>query len=115
MRIVLQHANLRATDELDASIEQALHDLSPFVAIEEARIRLEYDHEASPPYRAFAHLVIPGPDLHADAVDHTARTVLAKLFAVLRTRAMAVAARRSRRRDEAKPVRLQLLRAARMA
>lgn len=112
MRIVLQHVNLRANDDLDASIEQSLRALRPFITIEQARIRLEYDYEASPPYRASAHLVIPGPDLHSEAVDHTARTALAKLFTLLQARAIAVAARRTRRQVEAKPVRLQFVRTA---
>jgi hypothetical protein len=94
---------------------QSLHALRPLITIEHARIRLAYDYEASPRYRASAHLVIPGPDLHSEAVDHTARTALAKLFALLQARAIAVAGRRTRRQAEAKPVRLQLLRAARVA
>lgn len=103
MRLILQHTNVRATDRLDAWIEHRLRSLLPLLDIEEARLQLEYRHEASPPYHASAHLVIPGPDIRVDVVDHTARTALAKLLAELEARAVERATRRARRHVRLRP------------
>lgn len=97
MKLILQHANLRATDHLDRWIEEFLLGLLPLVRIEEARVRLEHRPEASPAYRATAHLLIPGPDLRVEAVDHTPRTAVAKVLAQLKSDAIHRAARRLRR------------------
>lgn len=97
MRLVLQHANVRSTDDLDLWIENSLCSLRPLLRIDEARIRIEYRGEKSPPYHASAHLVIPGPDVRVEAVDHTPRNVVAKLLTLLRERAAERAARRLRR------------------
>lgn len=105
MRIVLQHANVRPTDRLDRWVEERLASLRPLIRIDEAYIRLEYRHDASPAYRASAHLVIPGPDVRAEAVDHTAGTAVAKLIEAIREQAAARAARRLRRLAAPHPVR----------
>lgn len=97
MKLILQHANVHAADRPDRWIEDSLSALLPLARIEEARVRLEYVPEASPPYRATAHLVVPGPDVRVEAVDHTVRTVFEKLFAALRARVVERAARRLRR------------------
>jgi len=95
MKLFLHHANLRSTDQLDRWIEDGLFALLPFVRIDEAHVRLEYRAEASPAYRASAHLVVPGPDLRVEAVDHTVRTAFGKVLAQLKDRAGERAARRS--------------------
>lgn len=105
MRFVLHHSNFHATDDLDHWIENAIRSLHPFIRIEQANVVLAYDHRASPAYRASAHLVIPGPDVRAEAVDHTPRTAAAKLLAELRARAAFVASRRSRRHRRRHPAR----------
>ena len=81
-------------------IQQVAHDVSPAfkdllcerlgslaqsLKIDEARIRIER-HESSPPFRMAAHLVTPGPDVMAEAVDHTLRAALQKLIDALRER-----------------------------
>ena len=97
MKLILQHANLPATARLDRWIEESLLGLLPFVRIEEARIRLEHLPSASPAYRASAHLLIPGPDLRVEAVDHTPQNAFAKVLAQLKAGAIHRAARRLRR------------------
>jgi ribosome-associated translation inhibitor RaiA len=67
------------------------------VRIEEAHVRIEYSRESSPPYKASAHLLIPGPDLRVEASDHTARTAFAKVMAQLKAGAVHRAARRVRK------------------
>ncbi len=98
MKLILQHANLQPSARLERWIEDGLLSLLPLVRIEEARICVEYRPEASPAYRAYAHLLVPGPDLRVEAVDHTPQNAFAKVLAQLRAGAMHRAARRLRRR-----------------
>lgn len=65
--------------------------------IEEARVNLEYVHEASPPYRATAYIVVPGPDLKAVVCDHTEGTALAKLTSRIRSQVLQRVGKRLRR------------------
>ncbi|HVU34828.1 MAG TPA: hypothetical protein VHE61_15450 [Opitutaceae bacterium] len=105
MRFVFQPVNLRSADRFDRWVEQCLRQLLPLLEIEEARIRLAYNQEASPAFHASAHLVIPGPDIRAEAVDHTARTALERLLVDLQARALDRAARRERRHTRVRPPR----------
>lgn len=97
MKLIVQHTNLRGSAPLDHWIEECLLGLLPLVRIEEARVRLEYLPAASPAYRATAHLLIPGPDLRVEAVDHTPQNAFAKVLAQLKTGALHRAARRLRK------------------
>lgn len=97
MKLIVQHANLPPSARLDRWIEESLLSLLPLVRIEEARIRVEYRPEASPAYRASAHLLIPGPDLRFEAVDHTPQNAFAKVLAQLKAGAIHRAARRLRK------------------
>ena len=38
------------------------------------------EHETSPPFRVHVHLVTPGPDVFAEARDHTLAAALAKVM-----------------------------------
>lgn len=49
--------------------------------IDEAHILIERRIEDSPPFRIAAHLLTPGPDLFAEAVEHTLRAALQKVVA----------------------------------
>jgi ribosome-associated translation inhibitor RaiA len=95
MKLFLHHAHLRPTLQLERWVTDGLAALRPLVQIDEAHVRLEYRPEASPAYRASAHLVVPGPDLRVEAVDHTIRTAFGKVLAQLKHRADERAARRS--------------------
>jgi hypothetical protein len=98
MKLILQHANLQSSERFDRWIEECLLSLLPLVRIEEARIRVEYRPEASPAYHAYAHLLVPGPDLRVEAVDHTPQNAFSKVLLQLKAGAMHRAARRLRRR-----------------
>ncbi|ACB74724.1 HPF/RaiA family ribosome-associated protein [Opitutus terrae] len=98
MKLSLKHVHVRPTDSLDSWVEEGLSTLRPLLAIDEAHVRLEHDAAASPAYRVTVHLVVPGPDLRADAVDHTLRTAFAKVLGELRARAEERVARRRRLR-----------------
>ena len=83
MKIILKHLHHKPSASLIAMIEQQLGELGKTRQIDEARIVIERRLEASPPFRISAHLVTPGPDVFADAADHTLRAALQKTFTQL--------------------------------
>lgn len=54
--------------------------------IDEARVLVERRPEASPAFRVAVHLVTPGPDIAAEAVDHTLCAAFAKIVTLLELR-----------------------------
>ena len=64
---------------LDLLIEQSLNALRRLIPISNARVVLEQQRDTSPAYRVFAHLAVPGPDVHAAASDHTLLAAWRKL------------------------------------
>lgn len=72
--------------------------LLPTLQIDEARILVEHRHEASPAFRVTAHLVTSGPDVFAEAVDHTLRAALQKMIGELEARIGHRHEKRARRR-----------------
>jgi ribosome-associated translation inhibitor RaiA len=53
--------------------------LGPLRQIDEAQVRIAKDHDVSPPFRVHVHLVTPGPDIAAEARDHTFAAALGKV------------------------------------
>ena len=86
MRIHLRHLHHRPSASFTAFLEKQLHALGVVRQIDEARVQLEHRAEGSPPFRVALHLVTPGPDIAAEAVDHTLRAALAKVVAELETK-----------------------------
>ena len=52
-------------------MEHSLEQLRGLDAISDAAIVLEHQREAAPAFRAYVSLAVPGPDIHAEAHDHT--------------------------------------------
>jgi hypothetical protein len=71
MNLQVQLRGMRHCGGLDLLIEKSLNALRGLIPISTARVVLEQQHDTTPPYRVFAHLVVPGPDIHAAARDHT--------------------------------------------
>ncbi|MBL9136400.1 MAG: HPF/RaiA family ribosome-associated protein [Verrucomicrobiales bacterium] len=86
MRLNLQHIGVRSTDALDSWIENQILNLQPRLQIDEASVRLVRHHQTSPPFQVQVHLVTPGPDLLAEAQDHTLRAAWSKVMTQLRNR-----------------------------
>lgn len=97
MKIHIQHSHVRSTDELDSLVEVPIMALQSRLLIEEATVRLEHRHEASPPFRVSVHLVTPGPDVYADGCDHTIRAAVGKAMGGLEAQISSRAQRRLRR------------------
>lgn len=83
MKIILKHLHHIPSPSLTALIAQQLEAVGRTRQIDEARVLVERRLEASPPFFVSAHLVTPGPDVSAEASDHTLRAALQKTMAQL--------------------------------
>lgn len=86
MKLSLTHHHHQPSPSFIALIKQRIESLGGALQIEEARVLVERRCEESPAFRVTAHLVTPGPDVVAEAVDHTLRAALGKLFGKLEAR-----------------------------
>ncbi len=84
MKLNLQHINLRSLDTLDSWVEKQIFALGSQRQIDEANVRLTRLMDSSPEYQVNVHLVTPGPDVFAEARDHTLRAAVGKALAELR-------------------------------
>lgn len=107
MKFILNHRWLRPDKNLATLTKKKLSKLSRLVQIEAAEVTLEKNAASSPPFSARVHLVIPGPDLHAEEKDHTPEAtihkVLDKLSRQIRQRKEKMIARRRNGAEECKP------------
>jgi len=83
MKIILKHLHHIPSPSLTALIQKQLEEVGKTRQIDEARVIVERRLEASPPFFVSAHLVTPGPDVFAEASDHTLRAALQKTMAQL--------------------------------
>ena len=67
-------------------MKERLESLREALQIDEARVSIERRLEASPAFLVTARLVTPGPDVCAEAVDHTLRAALGKVLGKLEAR-----------------------------
>lgn len=65
-------------------LEQSLGKLQSLISITAAAVVVEYEREAAPAFRAYVSLAVPGPDIHAEARDHTLEAVWLKITTALR-------------------------------
>ena len=82
MKLTLKHFHHQPSKSLITLLKQQLGALRRTRQIDEARVLFER-REASPPFRVSVYLVTPGPDVHAESVDHTLRAAIQKVFAGL--------------------------------
>ncbi|MEO7165535.1 MAG: HPF/RaiA family ribosome-associated protein [Chthoniobacterales bacterium] len=78
MKLILKHSGIRAAKGLRALVQQKILILEPMRQIDLAMVRITREEEASPAFCVRAHLVTPGPDLFAEARDHTLAAALGK-------------------------------------
>jgi ribosome-associated translation inhibitor RaiA len=79
MKILLQYCGLNARAFWRGLVEGQLRRLESLAAIASARVTLERQHEATPAFRVLTLLEVPGPDVHAEARDHTLQAALLKV------------------------------------
>jgi putative sigma-54 modulation protein len=79
MKLQMQYRGLHSNRRLEQLIGQSLEALRRLIPISMAHVVLEQSRETSPAYRVHAHLAVPGPDVHAEASDHTLPAAWRKL------------------------------------
>ena len=104
MKLTVKHFNVRSTNALDSWVEEQIISLQPILQIDEADITLSHLHECSPPYQVSVHLVTPGPDVSADARDHTLQAAFLKTMESLREKITHRATRRQKRQRDHAPL-----------
>jgi ribosome-associated translation inhibitor RaiA len=79
MKILLRYCGLNARTAWRELVEAQLRRVEGLAAIASARVTLEWRREATPAFRVLTLLEVPGPDVHAEASDHTLRAALLKV------------------------------------
>lgn len=86
MKITLSHRHHTPSVSIVELVHKELKSLGAVIQIDEAKVRFERSLENSPPFTVSFHIVTPGPDLHAEATDHTFRAATLKALDGLRAR-----------------------------
>jgi ribosomal subunit interface protein len=97
MKLILKSKHQKPSPAFAANVEERMEELNRMLQIDEARVVFELDRAASPAFRVAAHLVRPGPDLYADAVDHTLAAAFKKALGQLLRRIRHRREKRARR------------------
>ena len=84
MRIQFRIRGLNATASLRAWLAQQLEHLRSLMPVSTADVMLERQRDGAPAFRAQVHLAVPGPDIHAEACDHTLQAAWLKVAKKLR-------------------------------
>ena len=71
MTIEFQIRGMEDDNKMRRQVESDMARLAEVLDVTSARVALQCQREARPPYQAVAMLSVPGPDLHAAARDHT--------------------------------------------
>ena len=79
MKLEIRHSQIAPDKGLNPRVRKQILALEPLRQIDEAIVHLAHEPEASPPFRVHVQLVTPGPDVFAEARDHTLAAALAKV------------------------------------
>jgi len=104
MKTTLRCLGLDAHATWQDLVMEQLHRLKSLTDIESAELIMEKQRDSAPAYRVRMLLVVPGPDLHNEAMDHT---LAAALHKAVEDVARQIRARQSKRVEQRKS-RLQL-------
>ncbi len=80
MILNVTQTGIQSAKRLASVVRKEILSLGPLRQIDEAKVHLSREHEASPPFRVHVHLVTPGPDVFAEARDHTLTAALSKVM-----------------------------------
>src|SRR5215813_8814790 len=81
-------------------LEQTLEELQVLISISDAAVVLEHERDSAPAFRVLVLLAVPGPDIHAEARDHTLDAAWLKVITRLRKQ---IRQRKSRQRPRFEP------------
>jgi ribosome-associated translation inhibitor RaiA len=79
MKINLRFLGIKPRDQWKREVTSELDALGKVAAVSSADVVLEGRRESGPFFRLRALLAVPGPDFHAEGVDHTFAAALRKL------------------------------------
>lgn len=99
MKTTLRYLGLNAQAAWNRLVQAQLHLLKKLANIESAEVVLERHRSGTPAFRARMALVVPGPDFHAVAVDHTLAAAVRKTVQNLQRQ---IQARQTNRRGNGK-------------
>jgi len=99
MKTTLRYLGLNAQAAWNRLVQEHLHLLKTLANIESAEVVLERQRYGTPAFRARMVLVVPGPDYHAEAVDHTLGAAVRKTVRNLQRQ---IQARQTKRRGNGK-------------
>lgn len=83
MKLDFRLRGWKSSASLHQLVTQQLDRLVRPLAVGNATVELEHVRDANPPWSARAHLEVPGPDLRAEARDHTVQAAWRKVMASL--------------------------------
>ena len=86
-------------------VEEQLDRLPSLGFVRKAQVVLVHERSATPAWTASAHLDIPGPDLRAEARDHTFEAAWRKVMVMLNDQVDRRLDRRRHRADESRRLR----------
>lgn len=84
MKIQFHMLGLNLNASLRHWLEQPLERLQSLISVSAAAVVLEQRRDDTPAFRAFVSLAVPGPDIHAEARDHTLEAAWLKVITALR-------------------------------
>jgi ribosome-associated translation inhibitor RaiA len=84
MKIQFHIRGLNITARNRSSLRGSLERLQSLIPITAAAVVLEHRWGSAPAFRAFVLLAVSGPDIHAEAHDHTLEAAWLKVNAALR-------------------------------
>jgi ribosome-associated translation inhibitor RaiA len=79
MNIIVKYCGLTKRVTWQELVETSLGKLQNLATIATARVTLEWQHGVKPAFRVLTELEVPGPDIHAEANDHTIPAALVKV------------------------------------
>lgn len=83
MKIRFHILGLNLNDSMRHWLAQPLERLRSRISVAAAAVVLEQRRGDAPAFRAFVSLAVPGPDIHAEARDHTLEAVWRKVTTAL--------------------------------
>jgi ribosome-associated translation inhibitor RaiA len=97
MNIIVRYCGLTQRAIWQQLVENQLRKLQNLASIASARVTLEWRNGVRPAIRVLTWLEVPGPDFHAEAIDHTVPAALVKVVKHLERQ---IRARKNRRADK---------------
>ena len=99
MRIQFHIRGLKESAGFRRRLQRSLERLESDIPVSAAAVVVEYERNNAPAFRAYALLAVAGPDIHAEARDHTLDAVWLKVMTALRKQ---IEQRKSRQHARAK-------------